>query len=77
MINFFGMIMLFGFLVSYVNDLFCDWDIICLGGNKIILMFMDIDVEYVGSNCFDSIKVNLIMKEMYIYLVFIFIYMSR
>lgn len=60
--------MLFGFLVSYVNDLFCDWDIICLGGNKIILMFMDIDVEYVGSNCFDSIKVNLIMKEMCIYI---------
>lgn len=57
-----------GFPVSYANDLSCDWDIICPGGNKIILTFTDIDVEYAGSNCFDSIKVNLTMKEMYIYI---------
>lgn len=63
-----------GFPVSYANDLSCDWDIICPGGNKIILTFTDIDVEHAGSNCFDSIKVNLTMKEMYTYLVFIYIY---
>lgn len=52
-----------GFPVSYANDLSCDWDIICPGGNKIILTFTDIDVEYAGSNCFDSIKVNLTMTQ--------------
>lgn len=56
-----------GFPVSYANDLSCDWDIICPGGNKIILTFTDIDVEYAGSNCFDSIKVNLTIKDIYIY----------
>lgn len=60
-----------GFPVSYANDLSCDWDVICPGGNKIILTFTDIDVEYAGSNCFDSIKVT--MKEMYI-LIYINIY---
>lgn len=63
-----------GFPVSYANDLSCDWDIICPGGNKIILTFTDIDVEHAGSNCFDSIKVNLTMKEMYTYWVCIYIY---
>lgn len=58
-----------GFPVSYANDLSCDWDIICPGGNKIILTFTDIDVEYAGSNCFDSIKVNLTNKrDVYIYI---------
>lgn len=55
-----------GFPVSYANDLSCDWDIICPGGNKIILTFTDIDVEYAGSNCFDSIKVNLTIKDIFV-----------